>query len=168
MSDKQMLAGQLYRVGLTCISPHERCTMELLLVANGNADAKDRLPWVYDFSDWASYRVDWVAKEPARCVAIKTKFERTPENEPDASIKRVDGTQPMFQKVGQPQGKRYEAKARCVFYAKNPDHAKRKLAERIEGGSDSVMLEIEELALPSPFATARDVSVFNRAKFVRG
>lgn len=163
-----MLAGQLYRVGVTCVSPHERCAMELLMVAASNDDAKDRLPWVYDFSGWASYRVDWTVKEPSRCVALKTKFERTPENEPDASVKRPEGTQPMFQKAPPSGGKRYQASAQAVLYAKNPDHARRKLAERIDGGSESVRYNIEELPEASAYAAARDVSVFTRATFVRG
>jgi hypothetical protein len=168
MSDKSMVTGQLYRVGVTCISPNERCTMELLLVAASNEDAKARLPWLYDFVGWTSYRVDWTVKEPGRCVALKTKFERTPENEPDASIARPEGTQAMFQKVAVAAGKKYEVKAQTVLYAKSPDHARRKLAERVDGGSEFVRYSIEELAEASAYAVARDVSVFPRATFVRG
>lgn len=163
-----MLSGQLYRVGVTCIGQHERCTMELIMVASSSDDAKARLPWVFDFGGWISYRVDWTLKEQDRCIAVKSKYERTPENEPDASIKRIDGTQSIFQKVTQNPGKRYEVNASAVFYAKNPEHARKKIAERINGGSDSVRFSIEELAEASPFATARDVSVFKRAHFVRG
>lgn len=163
-----MITGQLYRVGVTCMAAHERCTMELLLVASSNEDAKARLPWVYDFVGWQGYRIDWTAKEPGRCVALKTKFERTPENEPDAAIARPDGTQAMFQKVPVAASKKYEAKAQTVLYAKSPEHARKKLAERIDGGSEFVRYSIEELAEVSAYAVARDVSVFPRATFVRG
>lgn len=162
------MSGQLYRVGVTCISPHERCLMELILVASDNDDAKIRLPYVYDFSEWQSYRVDWTVKEPSRCVAIKTRFQRTPENEPDKSIERVDGSQGIFQAVKLKEGKKYDVKAATVLFAKSPEHARKKLAERINGGSEFVMFSIDEMAEASGFATAKDVSMFNRASFVRG
>lgn len=163
-----MIAGQLYRVGVTCIGQHERCAMELVLVADSNDDAKMRLPWVYDFSEWTSYRVDWTVKEPSRCIAVRMKFERTPENEPDANIKREDGTAGVFQQAPKPSVKKYDVKATSVLYAKNPDHARRKLAERIDGGSEFVRFQIEEIAAASGYAAARDVSVFPRASIVRG
>ena len=168
MTNKQMICGQLYRVGITCRNAHEICTMELLLVADNNEDAKQRLPWIYDFGGWAGYRVDWTVKEPTRCVVLKTKFERTPENEPDQNVKRESGTQALFQRIPVAGGKKYEVKAQTVLYAKSPDKARQKLAERISGGSEFVKFQIEELADASGYAVARDVSVFPRASFVRG
>ena len=164
----EVISGQLYRVGVTSIAPHERCCMDLLVVASSAQDAKDRLPWIQDLSEWTSYRIDSVAKEPQRCVVLKMKFERVPENEPDASIERREGSQPVFQRVSEPTGDKYRVTAHSVLYAKNPDHAKRKLAQRIEGGSEFVKFQVEAVAAPSAYATARDVSMFPRASIVRG
>lgn len=164
----EMTIGQMFRIGLTCLAEHERCELELVLVANSAEDAKTKLPWVFDFSDWSSYRIDWTVKEPGRCRVLKQKFERIPENEPDSVIKRDDGSQAMFQRVGEQGGKKYEIKAQTVLYAKSPDAAKKKIASRILGGSELINYQIEEVAAPSSYATARDVSVFKRASFVRG
>lgn len=164
----QMTTGQLYRVGLTCIAAHERCEMELLVVAANNDEAKAKLPWVYDFSGFTSYRVDWTVKEPERCVVIKTKYTRTPENEPDANLKREEGSQAMFQRAPIAASKKYQVVATTVCYAKAPDHAIKKLNERISGGSEFVKVMCEELHVASGFAVARDQSVFPRASIVRG
>lgn len=164
----QMTTGQLYRVGLTCIAAHERCELELLIVASSNDEAKAKLPWVYDFSGFSSYRVDWTVKEPGKCVVIKTKFTRTPENEPDANIKRLDGSQALFQKSPIAAAKKYQVAAATTLYAKSPEHAIKKLNERISGGSEFVKVTCEELHASSGFAVARDQSVFPRASMVRG
>ena len=164
----QMTTGQLYRVGLTCIAHHERCEMELLVVASSNDEARDKLPWIYDFSGFNSYRVDWTVKEPGKCLVIKTKYTRTPDNEPDANLLRPEGSAAVFQRTPIAAGKKYEVSAMTVCYAKSAAHATRKLAERIAGGSDFVKHSCEELAEASGFAVARDQSVFPRASVVRG
>jgi hypothetical protein len=168
MSNGQMTTGQLYRVGVTCINAHERCGIEFLVIASSNEDAKAKLPWVYDFSGWSSFRVDWTVKEPGKCLVLKQKFERIPENEPDASIKRNGGSAGVFQKVEISGGKKFEVVAYTVLFAKSVDHAKKKMLERIEGGSDFVKFKVEELGESSAFAVARDVSVYPMASFVRG
>lgn len=165
----EMVQGQLYRVGMTCIAPNERCEVELLVVAANNEDAKAKLPWVYDLSDFSSYRVDFTVKEPGRCAVLKQAFKRTPENEPDINVQRPDGTQPHFQKVpSEVVGKKWSVIARTVCYAKDGHSAVKKLSKRIESGSDFVQWASEELAESSPYATARDTSVFPAASFVRG
>jgi len=164
----EMITGQLYRVGLTCIAAHERCTVELLLIAANNEDAKARVPWVYDLSDFSSYRIDFTAKEPGRCSVLKQTYKRTPETEPDANVLRDEGSQGFFTKPPSEAGKKWSVVARTVCYAKDGAHAAKKLAQRIDGGSDMVQWVSEELHASSPFATARDTSMFPKATFVRG
>jgi len=168
----EMVTGQLYRVGLTCMAPHQRGTVELLIVASSVDDAKAKVPWVFDLSDWTEYRVDYTAKEPGRCYVIKLTHKRAPENEPDVNVKRDQGSQGSgsqgFQQTPPPQGKKWSVVARTTCYAKDGDHAVKKLAQRVSGGSDFVQWAAEEVANASGFATAKDMSMFPRAHFVRG
>lgn len=167
MAGNELVHGQLYRVGITCRAPQQRCTMELLVVASSTDDARVRLPWLYDFSGWDEYRIDWAVKEPDRCVALNIRYERTNESTPDGVIEREKGTQNVFQRNFS-SGLRFDVAAMATLYAKDEKHARKKLAERIVGGSDSVRYSIAELAPSSPYASPRDVSVFERAAFVRG
>ena len=164
----EMVAGQLYRVGMTCRADNEHCELELLVVASSAEDAKAKLPWVYDFSSWNSFRVDYCATEPGRCAVMRMKFKRVEENAPDAVINRDEGSVGVWQKPGQQAGKKWQVVAKTVCFAKDESHAAKKLAERITGGSENVVWVSEELSVSSGFAQARDVSHFERATFVRG
>lgn len=169
MGDKSIVHGQLYRVGITGRTADEKIEEEIVFVATSTDDVRARFPWAYDLSGFVWYRIDWIAKEPGRHLSLRIKTERLDDADPDANIERQDGTQAVFQRVHvDGSGVRYECVARAVLYAKDSAHAKKKLASRIDSGSDSVSYAIEALPQPSPYASPRDVSVFKRAHFVRG
>ena len=164
----EMVVGQLYRVGLTCRADTEQCELELLVIASSADDAKAKLPWVYDFSSWSSYRIDYCVKEPGRCTVLRLKFKRVEENSPDVVINREEGSVGVWQSPGHQAGKKWQVIAKTVCYAKDGDHAAKKLAERITGGSQNVVWVSDELSVASGYAQAKDVSHFERATFVRG
>jgi hypothetical protein len=88
--------------------------------------------------------------------------------DPDIVIDRPEGTQSVWQNVPNADGPRFLVHATTTCFAKNEDHARRKLIDRLSGGSERVTWSAEQLGDPSGYATARDVSVFKRASFVRG
>lgn len=169
MSDKSIVHGQLYRVGITGRTANEKIEEEIVFVATSSEDVRARFPWVYDLSGFVWYRIDWIAKEPGRHLSLRIKTEPIDPADPDANIERQDGTQAVFQRVYvESTGTRYECVARSILYAKDAAHAKKKLASRIDSGSESVSYAIDALPASSPYAAPRDVSVFKRAHFVRG
>lgn len=164
----EMVTGQIYRVGFTGRMENEIATVECLMVATSVDDAKTRFPWSIDLSDYKSYRLDYVAKEPGRVCIIKTKIERQSQEQADATIERPEGSQSVWQKLQMHDGRRWQVTAQTTCYAKSEKSAQKKLAERILGGSENVKCVAEEMAVASGFAAARDVSMFECATFVRG
>lgn len=165
---KEMVTGQIYRLGFTGRMEGEIATVECLMVATSVDDAKTRFPWALDLGEYSSYRIDYVAKEPGRACIVKTKIERVNQEKPDASIERNDGSQSVWQKLLPNSGKKWQVTAQTTCFAKNPMAAQKKLAERILGGSESVKCVAEEMSTSSGFAVARDTSMYERATFVRG
>lgn len=163
----EMVQGQLYRVGLTGRGDGESTEIELIFVALNAEDAKTRLPWCYDMSDFSSYRVDFVEKIHSRSHVIKTKIVATPACSPDAVIQRESQSQGVWQSVGTP-GRLWQVAAMADLYAKDEKHAIKKLKERIGSGSERVKVIATEKASPSGFAVAKDQSMFDKATFVRG
>ncbi len=165
---KEILAGQLYRVGYTGRSSEEVATVECIMVAASADDAKTRFPYVVDLSDFDSYRIDYVAKEPGRVYVASIRTERVGESSPDAVIKRSEGSQSVWQRASIGDGRKWEVHAKTTCFAKNEKDAQRKLALRLQGGSERVQVAASEIAVHSGFATARDTSMFEHASFVRG
>ena len=164
----EMVNGQIYRVGFTGRSECEITTVECLLVATSTENAKLRFPYVIDLSEFTSYRIDYVAKEPGRAYIIKRKIEKVSQENPDAVVKRNEGSFSVWQSLPATNGKKWQVNAMTTCFAKNEKDAIRKLSERISGGSENVLCVAEELAVKSGFAVAKDVSMFNKASFVRG
>lgn len=164
----EMVHGQLYRVGLTARGDGDTAQIECLIVAASVEDARVRFPYLFDMSGYEVFRIDYVTKEPSRCMVLKTKFERTPITDPaDIVVKRDAGSQDFFQRIEQ-IGHKFDVHATATLFAKDANHATKKLAERILGGSEKVKT-VAVLATPtSPYATAKDQSHFQRATFVRG
>lgn len=165
---KEMICGQLYRVGFTGRGDGETSTVECLIVATSVEDAKLRFPYTVDLSEYASYRLDYVAKEPGRAYIIRLKTERVSQDSPDAVISRQEGSQSVWNKVGQIDGRKYQVNAQVTLYAKSERIAQRKLGERLIAGNETVKCVVEEVSAPSGYAVARDVSMYERASFVRG
>ena len=163
-----MVQGQLYRVGYTGRSEGEIWTIECLIVAASADDARTRFPYIVDLSEFSSYRVDYIAKEPGRAYQTRAKVERSPVDSPDAVIKRPEGSASMWQQVAAMESKKWEVYARTTCFAKNPIDAQRKLSQRLSGGSERVECVASELAPQSGYAEARDMSMFGKASFVQG
>lgn len=164
----EMVQGQLYRVGMTCRSPGQVSQVELLAVGCSPTDMRDRISYLYDLSDFDSYRVDYVAKEQDRCVVTKIKTQVVDINDPDAVISRPEGSVGAWQTARNAEATMFTVVARCTCYAKSAAHATKKLAERLVSKSDSVQIAAEQVSAPSAFAAAKDQSMFARATFVRG
>jgi hypothetical protein len=164
----QLIQGQFYRIGYTGRNDAEIATVDCLVIASSIEDAKSRFPYIVDLSEYTSYRIDYVVKEPGRSYQVRMKIERSPIEHPDACIKRNEGSQSVWQKLDAINGKKWEVYARTTCFAKSPIHAQRKLAERLSGGSERVECVATEVAASSGFATAKDMSMFDRASFVRG
>lgn len=164
----EMISGQLYRVGYTGRSDDEVSTVECLMVAASAEDAKTRFPYVVDLSEFASYRIDYVAKEPGRTYVTRLKTERVQVSDPDAVVRRSEGSQMVWQAAPSNDGRKWDVFAKTTCYAKNEKDAQRKLSIRLQGGSERVEVVVSEVATASGFAVARDVSMYERASFVRG
>lgn len=165
---KEMVMGQFYRIALTGVHDDETTTTECLVIATSEDDARLRIPYAYDLSDFSRYRVDWVLKEPSRAFVIRSTTNRAPKEQPAAVIKRIDGSQDIWQNVRTLDRKKWQVYARTVVFAKDEKQAQKKLAERLEGNNESVQWSAEEISAGSAFAQAKDVSMFRRAHFVRG
>jgi hypothetical protein len=144
-------------------------TTEFLIVGGSPDDIRLRFPYLIDLADFERYRLDYIVKEPSRAFTLKTKSERLNASNPDQAIKREDGTLGIFQHVkNDPDAHRYLVHAETTCYAKNEKSAVKKLASRIQSGSENLRISVEEVAANSGFAMPRDQSVFMSASFVRG
>lgn len=164
-----MIQGQLYRVSLTGRSGTELTTVVFITVGNNPSDLLAKVPYLYDLSDFDSYRVDYVEKCQGRIHVVSSKVSFAADDKADAIIKRHEGTQGIWQKTGQTtDSRKWLVNAVTTCFAKDEKHALKKLKERIDGGSERVVTVAEEVPCTSGLAVAKDVSIFDRATFVRG
>ncbi len=168
----EMVTGQLYRVMLTgvCDLTGDTRKTEYLMVGASVGDIQSRFSYVVDVSEYSRWRLDYVTKEPERAHVLWTKVERSAPNPEDITIKREFGSQGFWQEIlgHTPDRHKFEVVARTVLFAKNANQATKKLAERLNEGSDHVKIVVEELPTNDGFAKPKDMSVFPRATFVRG
>lgn len=163
--------GQHYRVLLKTVAKDgtERRTTEYLAVGTSCEDVRGRFPYIVDLSEFDRYNIEYVVKDPERAHVLRSKLEKAEANKPDINIEREFGTQGFWQQVvSTPNGKKWSVVAKTTCFAKTPAAAAKKLAARINEGSDHVEVVTEELSLDDGFAKPKDMSVFNRATFVRG
>ncbi len=166
-----MAMGQHYRVSLKSVSKDgtERRTTEYLVVGTSCEDVRARFSYIVDVGEFDRYKIEYVVKDPDRAHVLRSRLEKAEANTPDINIEREFGTQAFWQQVaGAPNGKKWAVSAKTTCFAKSPVAAAKKLAARINESSDHVEIVTEELALDDGFAKPKDMSVFNRASFVRG
>ncbi|PZQ77971.1 MAG: hypothetical protein DI563_02095 [Variovorax paradoxus] len=165
---KEMVQGQFYRVGMTGRTETETTTIDCLVIATSVDDCRMRFPYLFDVSDFLFYRIDFIVKEPVKVYVVRSKVERSAPSSPDAVIERDAGSESIWQRVGITDSKKWEVHAKTTCFAKDQQHAVKKLSERLLGGSERVVCVAEEVSGASGFAKAKDMSVFPKATFVRG
>lgn len=166
----EMVHGQMYRLMVTGFSKDnaEVTKTEYLMVGASIEDIKSKFSYVVDVSDFSRYRFDYVVKEPGRVLVLSTKIERQNNISEDATIRRDSGTAGVWQEVSQDIGRKYSVRATTVCFAKDEKHAKKKLSARLLGGSELVTVVTEEVFAGDGYAKPKDVSMFQKASFVRG
>jgi len=162
----------------------EKIKQRLLLVGCEAADIERKVKWLYEFEKYEQFAVTGIEKVREKVHVLSTSTTDNVENVADATIKRAENTEQVHGLSAGVRGdarKLYAVGVTTTILANDEDHAVMKVGKAlisrvskiksVEGPklSANSVLQVEEIAMSSGYATARDVgSESNKAHFVRG